>query len=102
MPRGPSVELEELVVRFAGRQVGFRRFHAEFIDLFVHRETELPSADRKRWSQVYGLVCMAIPDPVRPEHHALGILGEEELRARLAPVVAAGASAGDTSASRSR
>ena len=76
--------LRRLVHEFLEEGHPFRDFH----EGFIARWTRLPAralsaAAQSRWNDIYGLVLIALPDPVGEEDTARGAIGEAELRRRL-------------------
>lgn len=85
-------ELRRLAREFLSDRIPFWEFHEAFIDRWTRLDrSALPEADREGWNEIYGWTLKAIPDPVAAEDAGRGILGEAELRLRLAghPLLAA-------------
>ena len=74
-------DLKRVVDKYLAGGQSFWDFHAEFMEVYL--EAERVDVDETLWGDVYDLVYMGGPDPVPPEDHALGILGERELKATL-------------------
>lgn len=76
--------LRGLVQEFLDGTQRFEDFHEGFIARWARLPARaLTPTARSRWNEIYGLVLLALPDPVRAEDSARGAIGESELRQRL-------------------
>jgi hypothetical protein len=76
--------LRRLVHEFLDEGRRFEDFHEGFIAQWTRLPARaLTPAARSRWNDIYGLVLIALPDPVGEEDTARGAIGEAELRRRL-------------------
>lgn len=80
-----SATLTTLVRDYVNGQVPFWTFHNSFIEGFVR----LPERTRgwEPLSQAYRLVLVSAPDPVAPADRASGVIGDAELKVRLAALL---------------
>ncbi len=79
----PTVgDLQRLVDEYVAGRHEFWAFYCKFMDTWT--EADLGDEDCDRWSEAYELVYMAGPDPVTSDEREVGIIGEAELRSRLA------------------
>lgn len=82
--RDPDAELAGLVRRFLDGRIDFPTFHWKYIDRHVRLDRRfLATAAGRRWQEVFGRVCLALPDPVPADARRAGAIGEAELRAWL-------------------
>lgn len=83
--------LRELVAAFVTGRLEFWPFHHQFIDRVVRMPERWSTfLQQPAWREAYLWVCRSQPDPLRPEDRAAGLLGAEELRARLVELLPAG------------
>ena len=77
-------QLTAIVQRFVAGQP-FMEFWRAFMDFHdAHPEpADLSAAEQASYEQLYELAYMGAADPVAPEDHAVGLVGEAELRERL-------------------
>ena len=77
-------ELRRLVLEFLDQARTFGSFHEGFIASWTRMPARaLAPTARSQWNEIYGLVLIALPDPVPDEDTARGAIGEAELRRRL-------------------
>jgi hypothetical protein len=83
--RDPDDELTGLVRRFLDGRIDFATFHWKYIDRHTRLDRRfLATAAGRRWQEVFGRVCLALPDPVPAGARRAGAIGEAELRRFLA------------------
>lgn len=77
--------LQRLVRSFLEKKESFWGFHEGFLDRWTRLPPDaMPERAREEWNEIYSLVLTSIPDPVSLEDGARGVIGETELRNRLA------------------
>jgi hypothetical protein len=82
-------EIEELTRRFIRGDLSFWPFWRKFMHLWVERCPDgLSLAQHDRWDRVYDLLYMGQPDPTPHAERAVGLIGEQELRSRVAEALA--------------